>query len=125
MPQTIADFRHSQLGLAVPSMPNLLLCIGPTWPIEHGSVMGPLHAVSDYAVQVIHKMQNEGIKSWVPKQDVTDAFNAHVQEWAKHSVWNDDCRTWYKNNDTGRLNAIWPGSTLHCRSTSISWSFHC
>lgn len=53
--------------------------IGPTWPIENGSVMGPLHSVSTYAIKMIKKMQNEDIKSWVPKQDVTDRFNQHVQ----------------------------------------------
>lgn len=41
--------------------------------------MGPLQSVGDYAVNVIKKMQNENIKSWVPKQDVTDQFNAHLQ----------------------------------------------
>lgn len=24
-----------------------------------------------------------------------------------------DCRSWYKDNDTGRVNAVWPGSSLH------------
>lgn len=48
-----------------------------------------------------------------PRQDVTDAFNEHVQEWMKHTVWSDDCRSWYKNNETGRVNAVWPGSSLH------------
>ncbi|KAK3897522.1 hypothetical protein C8A05DRAFT_19734, partial [Staphylotrichum tortipilum] len=53
------------------------------------------------------------VRCWVPRQDVTDQFNEHVQEWAKHTVWADSCRSWYKNNETGRLNAIWPGSSLH------------
>lgn len=43
------------------------------------AVMGPLHTVSDYAIQIIKKMQNENIKSWAPKQDITDMFNDHVQ----------------------------------------------
>lgn len=47
--------------------------------MENGSVMGPLHTVSDYAIQIIKKMQNENIKSWAPKQDITDKFNDHVQ----------------------------------------------
>ncbi|KAI7280561.1 putative sterigmatocystin biosynthesis monooxygenase [Hortaea werneckii] len=104
---------ESYLGLAIPDFPNLLTYIGPTWPVENGSVMGPLHSVSDYAVQMVKKMQNENIKSWVPKQDITDQFNAHVQEWVKHTVWKDDCRSWYKDNDTGRVNAVWPGSSMH------------
>ncbi|KAK0363158.1 hypothetical protein LTR91_023303 [Friedmanniomyces endolithicus] len=104
---------ESYLGLAVPNFPNFLTFIGPTWPVENGSVMGPLHTVSDYAVQIIKKMQNENIKSWVPDQAKTDAFNAHAQEWIKHTVWKDDCRSWYKDNETGRVNAVWPGSSMH------------
>ncbi|EME38864.1 flavin-binding monooxygenase-like protein [Dothistroma septosporum NZE10] len=104
---------ESYLGLAIPDMPNFLTFIGPTWPIENGSVMAPLHSVSEYAIQLIKRMQNENIRSWVPRQDITDSFNDHVQEWIKHTVWKDDCRSWYKNNETGRVNAIWPGSSLH------------
>ncbi|KAK5124053.1 hypothetical protein LTR85_002250 [Meristemomyces frigidus] len=104
---------ESYLGLAIPDFPNFITFIGPTWPVENGSVMGPLHTVSDYAVSVIKKMQNENIKSWVPKQDITDKFNDHVQEWIKHTIWKDDCRSWYKDNNTGRVNAVWPGSSMH------------
>lgn len=130
----------SYLGLAAPDMPNFMLFIGPTWPIQNGSVMAPLYSVSEYALQFIKKTQNENIRSWTPRQDMTDMFNDHVQEWVKHTVWKDDCRScrfffwfnhiakyidkwqlilvcfrWsgYKNNDTGRVNAIWPGSSLH------------
>jgi hypothetical protein len=97
--------------------------------------MGPLHSVSEYAVQWIKKMQNENLRSWSPRQDITDEFNEHVQvrtkssfipplsnsstannkpqEWIKHTVWKDSCRSWYKNNETGRVNAVFPGSSLH------------
>lgn len=79
--------------------------VGPAWPIENGSVSGPLTQVSRYAIQVIQKMQFENIKSWAPRQDVTDKFNQHVQEWVKHTIWKDDCRSWYKNNKTGFVHA--------------------
>jgi hypothetical protein len=48
-------------------------------PLTDGSVMGPLHSVSEYAIQWIKKMQNENLRSWCPRQDVTDQFNEHVQ----------------------------------------------
>ena len=32
--------------------------------------MGPLHMLSDYAIQVIKKIQNENIRSWAPKQEI-------------------------------------------------------
>jgi cation diffusion facilitator CzcD-associated flavoprotein CzcO len=101
------------MGLGIPDMPNFITFIGPAWPIENGSVMGPLDAVTAYVVKIIKKMQGENIRSLVPRQDITDLFNAHTQEFIKHSVWTEDCRSWYKNNDTGRVNAIWPGSSLH------------
>ncbi|KAI9372983.1 putative sterigmatocystin biosynthesis monooxygenase stcW [Aspergillus egyptiacus] len=104
---------QAYLGLAVPDMPNYITFIGPSWPIQNGSVMAPLHSVSEYAVQFLKKMQNENIRAWVPRQQITDRFNEHVQEWVKHTVWSDECRSWYKNNETGRVNAIWPGSSLH------------
>ena len=102
--------------------------------LSDGSVMGPLHTVSEYAIQWIKKMQNENLRSWAPRQDITDQFNEHVQvgtqysiwlpnphiankkppqEWIKHTVWKDTCRSWYKNNETGRVNAVFPGSSLH------------
>jgi len=84
---------ESYLGLAVPDMPNYIMFLGPTWPIQNGSVMAPLYSVSDYTVQLIKKMQNENIRSWVPRQETTDLFNEHVQEWVKHTVYSDNCNS--------------------------------
>lgn len=28
-------------------------------------------------------------------------------------MWKHPCRSWYKNNETGRVNAVYPGSSLH------------
>lgn len=75
--------------------------------------MGAVGEVGNYALKMIKKIQNEHVHSIVPRQDVTDAFNEHVQEWAKHTVWADKCRRWYKNYETGRVTGIWPGSALH------------
>ena len=77
---------EAYLGLAVPDMPNMILFIGPSWPVENGSVMGPLGQVAEYAIKIIKKMQREQIHSIVPKQDVTDAFNEHTQQFIKGTV---------------------------------------
>ncbi|KAK8153414.1 hypothetical protein BKA80DRAFT_210585 [Phyllosticta citrichinensis] len=111
---------ESYLGLGVPGLPNFVMFIGPTWPVESGSVAGPLGSVADYTIQVIKKMQRDHIKAWAPKQGVTDAFNAHAQEWYKHTVWKSGCRSWYRDNVTGRVNAVWPGSSLHYMQTIAS-----
>ncbi|KAI9708230.1 MAG: hypothetical protein M1820_004184 [Bogoriella megaspora] len=104
---------ESYLSVCVPGFPNMIQFIGPTFPVENGSVIGALGAVADYTLEWIRKMQREGLKSWAPRQDITDMFNDHTQEWITHTVWKSSCRSWYKNNDTGRVNAVWPGATLH------------
>lgn len=96
---------ESYLGLGVPDMPNFIMYVGSTWSVENGTVTGPLLLVSEYAVQII-KMQKDHIKRWVPKQDIIDSFNEHAQEWIKHTVWKEDCRSWYKNNDISKVNGL-------------------
>ncbi|KAF9773313.1 hypothetical protein IL306_008911 [Fusarium sp. DS 682] len=94
------------LGLGSADMPNFIMFLGLTWPVANGSIAGPVQAVANYAVQIVHKMQKDNIKYWAPKQHVVDQFNDHAQEWYKHTVWKDSCRSWYKNNNTGRINAV-------------------
>ncbi|KAK7885642.1 hypothetical protein LTR67_009993 [Exophiala xenobiotica] len=109
-------YPEGYFGLACPEIPNYITFIGPTWPVENGSVMGPLTSVVDYTLQIIKKMQTENIKYWVPRQDVTDEFNEHAQSWFKGTVWEEDCNAWSepdKNRKTGRVDAVWPGSALH------------
>ncbi|KAK5750820.1 hypothetical protein LTS12_019108 [Elasticomyces elasticus] len=92
-------------------------------PVINGTACGSFQANSMYGIRVIEKMQRDNIKSWMPRQDVTDKFNQHVQEWYKHTVWSGkagECRTWYKNPETGRINAIWPGSAMHYISAIAS-----
>ncbi|KAK3713540.1 hypothetical protein LTR37_008498 [Vermiconidia calcicola] len=109
-----AKIPEGYMGLAVPDMPNYFIFQGPTLPVSNGSVLGPLQAVGAYIVQMIQKMQREHIHSFDPRQDVTNAFNHHAQTWIKGTAWADpNCRSWYRNPETGRVNAVWPGSSLH------------
>lgn len=41
------------------------------------------------------------------------SLTRRLQEWIKYTVWKSSCRSWYKNNETGRVNAVFPGSSLH------------
>ncbi|VUC25603.1 unnamed protein product [Clonostachys rosea] len=111
-----AKWRHvpeGYLSLAIPDIPNYFTIMGPSFPIANGSVMGPLQMVAKYILKVVQKMQRDHIKSLSPKQSVTNEFNEHVQTWIDGAAWADPkCRSWYKDNKTGRVNAIWPGSSL-------------
>ncbi|KIW22105.1 uncharacterized protein PV07_12521 [Cladophialophora immunda] len=111
------DHPESYLGLSIPDFPNLFTFIGPTWPVANGSVMGPLCLVGEYVTKAINKLQTENLHSFAPKQSVTDAYNEHVQKWMQKTVWTEECRSWYKDPKTGRINALWPGASLHYMAT--------
>ncbi|KAJ5793863.1 hypothetical protein N7457_000462 [Penicillium paradoxum] len=103
------------MSIGVPGFPNFLMTAGPNSPVANGSVMASLQTISLYAMQIIRKLQSEYILSLTPNPQATEEFNEHTQEWARHTVWTDDCRSWYKDQKTGRVTAVWCGSALHYR----------
>ena len=108
-----ADAAEGYFGITCADMPNWITFIGPNWPVAAGSIMGGLDANTDYAIEMIRKLQDETVKSVCPSQKAQDEFNEHTQTWAVGTVWNANCRSWYKDVVTGRLRAVYPGSTLH------------
>ena len=100
-------------GLTVPGFPNLAMHGGPSLPVQNGSPMGSFNTVAKYIVRMINKLQTDNIRTIEPKVSVTEAFAAHTQELIATTVFADDCRSWYKNNDTGKISSVWPGSGLH------------
>jgi hypothetical protein len=61
------------------------------------------------------KMQTEGIKAMSVKQDALDEIYAHFDEFHKTTVWQEECRSWFKNGQIKNRIYLWPGavSTLH------------
>ncbi|KIX04809.1 uncharacterized protein Z518_05680 [Rhinocladiella mackenziei CBS 650.93] len=58
-------------------------------------------------------------------EPVKDLYE-HIDEWQKGSVWNADCKSWYKNNiPEGKL-WIWGGSALHYLKTiqEVRWEHY-
>ena len=104
----------SYMGISCPGFPNYFFSSGPYWPVANGSLIGASNASANYACQVIQKLQLQpNIKSLTPRQDMTDQFAQHCQEWYRGMVWSDYCPSWYKNPRTGRVQSVWPGITLH------------
>lgn len=105
---------NSYLGLAVSGFPNYLVFLGPNTPIANGSVIGTLEATADYFVRLLKKFVEEEVHSFVVRPDVQADFNAQTQVTMQKTVWTGTCRSWYKD-ETGRISAVWPGSSLHYR----------
>ncbi|PFH50242.1 hypothetical protein AMATHDRAFT_4151 [Amanita thiersii Skay4041] len=102
------------LGVAAPGFPNYFIFLGPNSPVANGPVLIAVEAQADYMLKMINRWQTENIHSFSPKMEAVDDFLAHKDEFMKKTVWEEDCRSWYKSNSTsGKVTAIWPGSTLH------------
>lgn len=96
-------------------MPNMVIQGGPPSPVQNGTPFGTFHAQGQYSINVIQKLQRDNIRSLEPKRDIAEAFVRHTDDYHKNTVFSDTCRSWYKNNETGRTTAVWPGSALHFR----------
>lgn len=65
-------------------------------------------------LRVIDRWQTENIHSFTPKMEAVDDFLAYKDQFMKRTVWDEECRSWYKNNSAAaKVSALWPGSTLH------------
>ena len=104
----------SYLGLAAPGFPNYLIFLGPNCPIGNGPVISAIECQADYMMTLIDRWQTENIQSFAPKMDAVEDFVAHTDQFMTQTIWQEDCRSWYKNNSaSARVSALWPGSTLH------------
>lgn len=90
-------------SIAVPNFPNYFVVNGPRGNWGQGCAL-PSHEVQiDYILQCCRKMQQDRIRSMAPKADVTSQMNEYMDAWhRKHSVWAEDCRSWYKVGMTSK-----------------------
>ncbi|EXJ84555.1 cyclohexanone monooxygenase [Capronia epimyces CBS 606.96] len=109
------DEAKGYLSLAAPKMPNYFMFLGPASPIGNGPVISAIEAQVDHALMMCDRWQTENIHSFVPKDEAVADFNDMIDEYMADKVWDEDCRSWYKNGSkSNRVSALWPGSSLHC-----------
>jgi cation diffusion facilitator CzcD-associated flavoprotein CzcO len=101
-------------SISAPGFPNYFVINGPRGNWGQGCAL-PSHEVQmEYILQMARHMQEDRIKSVQPRQNVTDQLNAYMDAWhKKHSIWQEDCKSWYKANTKDGRVYIWPGSLLH------------
>jgi len=105
---------RSYLGIAAAEFPNYMMFLGPNCPIGNGPVLSAIELQADYMCKLIDHWQTHNIKKFSPKKVAVDDFIAHKDNFMKHTVWHDPCRSWYKSGQIDApITALWPGSTLH------------
>ena len=75
-------------------------------------------ARADYFCRPITRKQQQGFKSIEPTKEAVDDFIALKDRFVDKTVWQQDCRSWYKGNTLGgKIVVLWAGSTLHYMET--------
>lgn len=107
-------------SLFVDGFPNYFHLMGPGSPSAHGALLGSSEHVTDYCIQVLHRLQTEPIKAIEVKPEVVAELAEHSAEQLKTTAWASTCSSWFKNGTTdGPLDSLHPGGRLHFFSTLI------
>ena len=101
---------HVYLAVAVPKFPNYFVVNGVRGNWASGTALPSNEVQVEYILKCVKRMQTQGIKSVEVKMEPVRQLYEHIDEWHKRSVWNDDCKSWYKNNIVGGKLWIWAGS---------------
>lgn len=88
--------------------------LGPNAPVGHGSVLPIIEHNTKYIVNMMKKIQTQGIKSVSPSAEAVKEFSEHIHEFMKRTAWATPCRSWFKRGTTdGPIVALHPGSRIH------------
>ncbi|KAL3474465.1 hypothetical protein BJX99DRAFT_248248 [Aspergillus californicus] len=101
------------LGIAAHGFPNFFMFLGPNCPVGVGPVLIIIEAQGTYIGEVLNRWQKQNIKALEPRKEAVSDFIAHKDQLMANTVWTTNCLSWYKNPQTGKVTALWPGSTLH------------
>lgn len=97
-------------GVSAPRFPNYYTIVGPGATWSNGTLIPSIETTIEYSVKCMKKMQTEGIKAMAVKQDALDEIYAHFDEFHKNTVWQEECRSWFKDGKIKNRIYLWPGA---------------
>ncbi|EXJ69271.1 uncharacterized protein A1O5_07307 [Cladophialophora psammophila CBS 110553] len=100
----------SYLGIAAPEMPNYFTYYGPYGPLGQASAVVMIEFFTRYFNAAVRKIQAEWIKSLAPRMDVAKEFQEHADLYLKRTVWDSNCRSWWKGGKVDGKIMLYPGS---------------
>lgn len=104
---------QTYLSIAVPEFPNYLIFMGPHAPYAHGSFLPMTEAIAKNLVQVVKKVATESVTSFDPKPEAVEDFKRQRKTFLDRTIWNDPCRSWFKQDTYDGELMMWPGSRIH------------
>lgn len=119
------DDAKAFFGLAVPSFPNLFICVGPNIAPGHGgSVMMSAEAQFDYIARLLREFHARGGTRLEVSESAYEIYNAEVDEAHEHMVWTHPGMPTYTRNKKGRVVMSSPFKIIDfwARTRAINWN---
>ena len=92
--------------IALPGFPNFFTLIGPHSPIGNYSLIDIAEHQTRYVMQCLERFRKGELRTLVPREDATRAFNDTLKQAFTGTVWLSGCSSWYL--DESGLPVLWP-----------------
>ncbi|KAH8714138.1 hypothetical protein BGZ61DRAFT_505107 [Ilyonectria robusta] len=111
------DSVNLYMGVSAPRFPNYFTIVGPGATWSSGTLLPSIETTIEYSIKVMKKIQHDHIRSISVKQDALDDIYAHFDEFHKKTVFQEECRSWFKDGKQKNRIYLWPGCTIHFLKT--------
>jgi cation diffusion facilitator CzcD-associated flavoprotein CzcO len=111
------------LGVSAPRFPNYYTIVGPGATWSSGTLLPSIETTIEYSVKMMKKIQHENIRSIDVQQEAVDDIYAHFDEFHKTTVFQEECRSWFKDGKIKNRIYLWPGCVSHCALDSFHSAF--
>jgi cation diffusion facilitator CzcD-associated flavoprotein CzcO len=103
------DSINLYLGVSAPRFPNYYTIVGPGATWSSGTLLPSIETTIEYSVQMMKKIQHENIRSVDVQQEAVDDIYAHFDEFHRTTVFQEECRSWFKDGKIKNRIYLWPG----------------
>lgn len=111
----VKGYPTAYLGSTLPGFPNLILMTGPNTGLANNSMLLMIEAQARYAASMAGYLAQNPTVALDVKPTVFAAFASELEKRLTRTVWSSGgCASWYQDA-TGRVTALWPGTTTEFR----------
>ncbi|KAH8655197.1 hypothetical protein BX600DRAFT_385523 [Xylariales sp. PMI_506] len=112
------DSVNLYMGVSAPRFPNYYTIVGPGATWSSGTLLPSIETTIEYAIKTMRKIQHENIRSIDVKQEALDDIYAHFDKFHETTVFQEECRSWFKDGKVKNRIYLWPGcQTIHFLKT--------
>jgi cation diffusion facilitator CzcD-associated flavoprotein CzcO len=111
------------LGVTVSGFPNFFMLLGPNTGLGHNSVVLMIEAQVRYTMKCLKLMKRRKQRVLEVRPEIQQSFVQEIYRRMARTVWQSGgCNSWYQDQTTGEITAIWPGSVVSYlrRTRSVS-----